>query len=451
VAPSAGRGRRAVEVLLAGLLPVALAMLHPGLRDGIWHGLLALVRGDRWYSSIGEFRPLILGGREPVGTEIEEALAWYGLVPLVAAFGASVLHVRFRQAEERGAQSLLLLTWGATSFALALFQRRFCLYASAPLAIMAWTGVESARQRWVPGRCRPFILNGTVAVVLLGPVLSLAQAVLLKPAEVSPGPMLAWLAGQGDATPARAVYTRWSWGHHARALARRPALANPFGIEGGARVFEESLRTFLSLDEDEFLRVLERNHAGYLLNEDPHGELVYQDVRAPGTPALAQVRTGWRRGLEVVETEHSRRRIAYRLYSGDGSSTGELPALGSFRLLRETEPIDRKQSTRPGYALFGVVPGARLAVSGACPGEEIAATTVVRTNTGREFTWRATAWVGSSGTAVLRVPYATGRNGSSVARRFEIAACGETRLVNVPEIAVVAGAPVAVAFAGAPP
>lgn len=450
LAPGAGCARRAAELLLTALLPLALAAIHPGMRDGIWHGLLALLRGNRWYSSIGEFRPLLFGGGEPVWTEIGEALAWYGLVPLVAAFGASVVLERWRHAVDRSPQSVLLLTWGATSFALAILERRFSLYASAPLAILAWAGIEGARRRWVPHRCRPVILNTTVAIVLIAPVVSLGQAVLMKPPAVSPSSLLVWLEGQGDAMASRAVYTRWSWGHHARVLARRPALANPFGIEGGASIFEESLRTFLSVDEEEFLHVLERNHAGYLLNEDPHGELVYQDMRPPGTPPLAKVRAGWRRGLEIFETELARRRIAYRLYSADGSSTGDLPALVSFRVLRETEPLDRATSARPGFVLFGVVPGARLSVTGACPGEEVTATTVVRTSTGREFTWRAVGRTEAAGTTVLRVPYATGKNGSSDARAFEVVACSGTRMVDVPEDAVVTGAPVAVALPGPP-
>lgn len=446
--PEAGRGRRTVELLLAGLVPLAAATVHPGLRDGIWHGLLALLRGDRWYSSIGEFAPLLFSGGTPLGQEVGEALAWYGLVPLAAVLGARVLIERLREAGEQSAHALLLLTWGTSSFALALAHNRFSLYASAPLAIWAWVGIKSARERWVPQRCRAVILNGAVAIVLLGPVATLAKACWVKPPAVSPAPLLAWLEGEVDATPARAVYTRWSWGHHARALARRPALANPFGIEGGAAVFEESLRTFLAVDEDEFLRVLERNHAGYLLNEDPRGDLFYQDVRPAGAPALGEVRAGWRRGLEIHETELSRQRVAFRLYAADGSSTGKLPALGSFRVLRETEPIDRARSARPAFVLYGVVPGARISVTGACPGEEVTAATVVRTSTGREFTWRATGRAEVGGTAVLRVPYATGKNGSSDARPFEVATCSGTRQVNVPEDAVVRGAPIAVPFQG---
>ena len=85
-------------------------------------------------------------------------------------------------------------------------------------------GIRFARERWVPRLCRAFVFDLAVTIVLLAPVGSLAKAHLLAEPKVTPAPLLAWLGQQTDAAAARTVYARWTWGHHVRALARRPAL-----------------------------------------------------------------------------------------------------------------------------------------------------------------------------------------------------------------------------------
>lgn len=431
--------RRISEVIVAGGLPLAAAAAAPDVRGGLWLGLLALLRGNQWYASIGEFSPMFLGGQDSLREEVAQALAWYGLMPLAAVAGVVALHRRWRGGAERRPELLLLVTWGATSFGLALGQYRFGLYAAAPLAIWGWVGIRFARERWVPRLCRAFIFDFAVAIVLLAPVGSLAKAHLLAEPKVTPAPLLAWLGEQTDATAARTVYARWTWGHHVRALARRPAVANPFGTDGGVIAFEESLRTFLSTDDAEFLRVLGTHRAGYLLNENPRGDVLYQGALPSVAPAIADVRYDWRTGLSMTETERYRELVSYRLYAHDGSSTDGSPALGSFRLLRETEPEDRTKSDRPAYSLFGVIPGARLRLSGTSPGAQITAITRVRTNTGREFRWQTTVLADERGNAEFRVPYATGENGSSVAAPLELSAGEGTRIIHVPEAAVLTG------------
>ncbi len=443
IQPDAPAWRRILEVLVAGITPVAAAAISPGIRDGISRGLLALLRGNRWYASIGEFAPIFFGGHEPLHREMAEALAWYGLVPLAAVAGGVALRRRWRDGGSHCPELLLLVTWGAISFGLALAQYRFALYAAVPLAIWAWTGVRFARERWVPRLCRGFVLDTAVVIILLSPVGSLAKAHLLVDAKVSPGPLLGWLGGEADPTAARTVYARWTWGHHVRALARRPAVANPFGTEGDASAFEESLRLFLTTDEKAFVRVLAAHRAGYLLNEDPRVDVLYQGVLPSGAAAIAEVRYNWRTGLTMTETDRYRKLVSYRLYAHDGTTTDGSPGLGSFRLLRETEPADRTKSDRPAYALFGVVAGARLAVTGACPEGEVTGSTVIRTNTGREFTWRTKAWADAGGVAMLRVPYVTGSNGSCVADLFEVSACASRRTVVVTEEAVTSGGTIA--------
>lgn len=448
--PVAAPGRRLGEVLAAAAATLGAAALVPAVRDGISHGLLALLNGNRWYASIAEFQPMLFGGNQPVSQELIVALAQYALAPVLAVAGAAGLRDRWRKGDERTRPAVLLLAiWGAMAFALTLARNRFGLYAAPPLAIWCWVGIRHAQARWVPGLSRGALGSAfaatAIAAAVAGPLIQYVRNVR-APAAVSAGPLLAWTRERPDPTGAPTVYARWGWGHHVRALARRPAVANPFGTEGGARGFEESLRVFLSTEEAEVERVLRERRAGYLLAEDPRADVMsYQDVLPPGE-RVAEVSSSWRTGRTLVENDRYRTLVAYRLHFHDGSSAEGFPALGGFRLLRETVPADPDKSVRPAFGLFGFVPGARLAVTGVSPWEEITATTKVRANTGREFTWRTTARAGASGDTVLRVPYATGENGSSVAGPFEVTAGAVKRIVAVPEDRVVSGQTIAVAF-----
>lgn len=415
--PDAPAWRRMAELLLLALAPLTATACVPGALDGIAHGLTALFRSNPWYAAIGEFKPLIFSG-QPLSGELGHALLQYGLAPVLAIAGAAALRDRWRREPSSRPEVLLLGVWGGASFALAIARYRFALYAAPPLAIWSWLGLRFAQERWLPGLSRghlggAFVVLGIVAASA-APIVAFVRNYAFEPRGPDPGTLLTWLRERPDPTGAPTVYAQWDLGHHVRVLARRPAVANPFGTEGGARGFEESQRVFLSTDEQEVEQALRGRRAGYFLVEDPRSD--------------------------------DRALISYRLHAHDGAAVDGLPALGGFRLLRETRAADPASSTRPAYALFGFVPGARLAVTGATPGAEVTASIRVRADTGREFTWRTTARADSQGTTALRVPYATGLNGSSVAGRYDVSVGGFTSSVEVPESLVLRGNGVLIAF-----
>lgn len=457
VRPDAPAWGRLAELLLVALAPVIASSLVPGALDGIWRGLTALFRANAWYASIGEFQPLLFGGQEPLRGELANALLWYGLAPFLAFAGAAALRDRWRAVTSVRPEVLLLGVWGAVSFVLAVFRYRFALYAGPPLAIWSWLGIRFAQERWFPGLARggigkAFIVTA-IAAATAAPTVAFVKTFAFAVPRPSPAPLLLWLRDRVDTAEARAVYARWDQGHHVRVLSGRPAVANPFGTEGGETGFYESLRVFLSTGEPEVEDVLRRRRAGYLLSEDPRRDvLAYQDLLPPGSPRVAKVSSSWRRGRTLVETERYRELVSYRLHEHDGSAAEGVPALGGFRLLKETAPTDPVRSGRPAYALFGFVKGARLSVRGGAPGCPITAELPVRTNTGRAFTWRTNGTVDSRGSAVLRIPYATGANGESVAGSVLISACEKARWIEIPEGAVVSGGalPVDLGGSGAP-
>jgi hypothetical protein len=63
---------------------------------------------------------------------------------------------------------------------------------------------------------------------------------------------------------------------------------------------------------------------------------------------------------------------------------------------------------------------------------------------GRDFEWSTSGVTDSSGRVALRVPYATGRNGRSVAGRYEVRLGSETVSIAVSEVDVLLGRAVAV-------
>jgi hypothetical protein len=140
--------------------------------------------------------------------------------------------------------------------------------------------------------------------------------------------------------------------------------------------------------------------------------------------------------------------VTARLFFADGGSTRGAPALGGFRLVHETRGIDLVDPLRDTRVkLFEVVHGARLAVRGVAPGGRVVARAAVATAAGRTFGYETWGVAGSDGTVDLRVPYATGENGTSRAGEYEVASDGATARAQVPEAAVRSGSVIAVELA----
>ncbi len=101
------------------------------------------------------------------------------------------------------------------------------------------------------------------------------------------------------------------------------------------------------------------------------------------------------------------------------------------------------------HKLFGVVPGATLVVRGADPGADVVALVPLRSNVGRDFVWATRAPADVAGVARLRVPYATGPNGTVMAGSYAVQVAGKGRVeVPVTEAQVTLGETVEVVIDG---
>jgi asparagine N-glycosylation enzyme membrane subunit Stt3 len=431
---SPGTWRRLGQVALAGLLPAAAAL--PAIRDVVARGLVALGAANSWYPHIVEFRPLLSPGTGPIWAGAFSAVAELGIGPLLMALAVPGLARRWKHGPEERAAVLLLAVLGGALLALALLRLRFELYLSLPLVLLsAFYGNEAATPL---SRRIPYLAFGLLSLVLVG------KAALHKPVigsfvgEDLVG-ALQWLRGQDPAVPgAESVLARWDWGHAIQYYAGKPVLVSPFGTEAGRGAMEDSAAFFFARTPADAEAVLARRRIGFLLLDDPLGGAHQSLGFAPaGTSSAVRATYEWMRGERLEPTEAFWDLVPVALFRFDGVPRTGARALDGYRLLYESPPGNPiKWGPEGQFKIFGVVPGASLAVAPVPPGTPVAVSVQVHTNQGRAFTWTASDRASATGVAVLRLPYATGHNGAVTAGPALVSEPSSRQEVVVPATAV---------------
>jgi dolichyl-diphosphooligosaccharide--protein glycosyltransferase len=107
-------------------------------------------------------------------------------------------------------------------------------------------------------------------------------------------------------------------------------------------------------------------------------------------------------GLETVATAKNefKNTEVYKLHELDGSN------LGNLRLVYESSIPEEKGGKKNDVKIFEFVPGAKLSGT-ASPGQNVTATLVLNSNTGREFTYQNTAMSDKNSSFEITVPYST--------------------------------------------
>ena len=456
LAPRARRGqptrsRLVVEVSLAAAIPIVAAWaLLPAVREGVEQGLLALTASNPWYASIREFQPMLFGGqgiRHDLAAWVPRFAPMF-VMPL-AGWG---LARTWRRRPERRAAVVFLAAWGAMLLVPTLLRLRFVLYLTIPAVLWSAVGLHQladvAGRRFRGGRARAVIVVAGMIALLAPAVFYFSHGGLRRdPTQTEVIAALEWLRAQPIRDPGRpAVFSEWDWGHLIQYYADRPAVATPFGTDGGDGAMEDMAAFFLTRSPAEARRILEERRAGYLLIVDPLTHAAESAAWSPGG-LRSPVTVDWDaiHGPKMAVTPEVDDLVAVRVYYDNGLSSRGLPTLGNYRLVYEGPPAQTRQ-----VRLFEFVPGAALTVSGAEPGAEVRAGVGVRTNRGREAGWHVTAVAAPDGTAVLRVPFSTGENGTTVAGPYEVS-CGQVRTtVAVPAAAIETGGRVVADCSGEP-
>lgn len=434
---SVSRSRAGRIVVVGGaaigaLLPFAAI---PPLRAGVARGLAALTRGNPWYATVGEYRPLLLSGGRPLSADIASVLNFFGLSLFLMPLAGVVLWLRWRDRVEERPATFFLFVWGALFLALTLFEQRFQLYLVVPMAL--WLCLAF---RTVAARLRAPALAVSLGGIALAAAPSLVNAVSGGYALQQAGfesdliPALRWLRRVSPSDSGRpAVMGEWEIGHVVRYFADKPVVATPFGTEAaspndppsGPGPMQDWAAFLFARDDAAAEAVLSRRRAGFVVLESPKSEVSNAFAFAPpGTPPAAHLEIDGFRGARITGTDAFWKLVPTRLYYFDGMpADGVGPALEHFRLLYESAHEERVPGVPPAslFKVFGVVPGARIRFRGAAPGAVLTAECRVETNRGRVFAWRTRIRTDSTGAADLGLPYATGENGAVRASSYRIA------------------------------
>ena len=445
--PLASAGGRVLRLVGLALLLATLALIVPGIRDGLAPALDFVTKRDHWGNTVLEQMPLFFSQGSIRGIGGEMKMGYYAyLVPLVP-----LAFVLLEGRENLRARALFLFAWSLVFAGLALYQVRFA-NDLAPVACVGFslllTGSANALTRHT-GLSPP--IAGAAAIAL--------GAVLMLPAlRLSLGPMaaasLSHVTGHstgtdraletiggtqfrfaervravtrdqpgcrpGDAEATRPEYgilAHPALGHVLHLVAERATPADPFGPYIGDANYRSVIRFLDTTSESEALAIASK-------------------LQTPYVATAADRDTG------------ATTSIGRRLHRGDGSADGDRAHLEHFRLLTEASargtPIswlfESSGRREIPYKLFEIVPGAVLEIS-AAPGTTVEARLRVATRNERGFFYRAGGVAGADGRAWIRVPYATGSRGDvSTGDTYEIRGLNFRGQVGVPEAAIQNGA-----------
>lgn len=399
---SAGLGKAVIAggALLAVVFMI-FALISPSFFKGIIEGLGVVGGGNKWTSTIAQYKPLLSdSGRFSIKVPLVFSTIFLFVSPVV-------LLSLSRKWRRISAASLFFVFAGWVLLAVTLVNGRYenvytlIVAATGGVFLSSVGGLIEARIKGAGGKAA-----GTIAVVVLI-VIGLMPSLSFYKGLSHTGPFL--IAGDLEETlfwvrhntpptsnylepqkkPEYGVLAQWEFGGWIEAVAQRPSVATVMGTE--THGMKESAGFYLATDEREFLNILDDNGVKYfilsktleslpeyaaILGEDPSG-YVNRKVLPDGRETIE---TG-PRFFDLITTS---------LYLNDGQrAASPIPfrSVPGVRLVYES----RGQSDFKGlpqevkkYKVFERVKGA-IVKGTARPGEPVAMAGLVMTSTGRKF------------------------------------------------------------------
>jgi asparagine N-glycosylation enzyme membrane subunit Stt3 len=412
--------------------------------EAIRHGLAYIGQGNPFLDTVSECQPALLGDR----SRFTRDLAWlaFGIGPALAAPLLAIRALQARWREDPQARAGLLVVMLGTGMFAALFfgsAVRFHLYLAPFLVLSCGLVVADLAARATPGsrlRRRWLILAVGAVVAFVVPVATVHGRGFGRAADDASLSTLEWLGGFARDHD-RAVLAPWNMGHAIQYYARLPVTTSPFGTDVGEGGMRTQAAFYYARSPELAESILQQHRVGFVVLSGQLDPLA--DARAfapPESPTLVAVEHSyWSTGRTLRTVEQYGQSIPGWLYEFDGVplQLGLTTGASFVRHLYETsggEPLK----------VFEVVPGARLAISGLAPGARAVARVSIKTNQGREFQWWTPAHADENGMTVIRVPYATGRNGASLASAVRVRTASSMMDVALQEADVVSGKRIAV-------
>lgn len=432
--PDASLLRRALEAVVAAAVVAGALLVVPSVRAAVTHGLAAAGHGGEW-AFILETQPLFAPGAS-VAHVIGAVFESFGLLPLLAIAGVAELP-RWWRAPERRPLAVFVAVLGLVFVALVVHMNRFGYYGAIPLSIFAAMGaaaISRAGSRYGP-RVGPVLAAGAVFLVLVSTIPGIRHTAN-TPARLEGVARAVAPLGDGRVDGDGALLVRWDEGHHARYYSGRPVVASPFGSDIGRGAMADTAAFFLEEDPVAARALMERRGVRWIVIDDLPST-VLEAVAFAGSPNPPVTRVDDRARGAYIHCERSfDRLVAARLYYETGSASAMNPvALGDYRLVGEVGPRGGPATAR----LFEVVKGALVRLRGSRPGRPVVATATITTTLG-QFSWRATAQSDALGVASMRLPFATGRNGTVLASAYVVSDGFDTSALAATDEQVLTGA-----------
>ncbi|MDP2689088.1 MAG: STT3 domain-containing protein, partial [Deltaproteobacteria bacterium] len=410
----------ALGAVLFLVLLVVTAAIAPDYFRGILQGTAVVGGENKWTSTIAQYRPLFkdASGRWSLAAPLESSRLLLFAAPL------ALIHLALRKRND--AASFFVFS-GWALLLLTVINGR---YENVLSIIVSISGavllgfvyrLMSREGQGASAKARGAAVTVAVLAGLLMPSLSFYRTLPLYSPFIVKGDLeesLLWIRDNTPATshyyepsrrPEYGVMARWEYGGWISAMARRPAIATIYGIE--THGMKESAEMFLATDNEKFLRILDENHARYLILSKSIGALSgYAELLGRDPEGYLNERTD-PSGRTILETGQKYFDLVHvNLYLADGQPSGGpvfFRGVGGVRLVYESatrEGIGGLEQDVKKYKVFERVPGA--AITGkARPNERVLLAGVVRTNRNRRFYAVSEAQAGPDGAFTLSAWY----------------------------------------------
>jgi len=215
---------------------------------------------------------------------------------------------------------------------------------------------------------------------------------------------------QPSQTPEYGVLSWWDYGNWIVYISQIPAISNNFqtGVE-------DSAHFFMTGSEQEAKAIMDKLKVKYVIIDtlmtaaDGKFSAIatlagknagdYYDVQQQTTATGTQI--GYQPTTELYNLE------LYKLHILDGSN------LGNLRLVHESNVSNGEDNINNTVKVFEYVPGAKLSGT-ASPNQPVTATLILKSNTGRKFSYQNQAVADHNGSFEITVSYSTENTGSGV-------------------------------------
>ncbi|MDH5639106.1 MAG: hypothetical protein OEZ04_11510, partial [Nitrospinota bacterium] len=431
---------------------VAMAgVAHSG---ALSEGLGWILTSDKFMASVLESQSFFVErGRFSISGAL---LMLTGIFP-VALIGVVVILAEQWRTGFADGRRLFLAFLTLTMFVMLAKQRRFGAdFGPAMAVVTAYMAVNVATRRGGSRRGSRLIAGALTAVVLLSASGPFLWQFVIRPQFSSAAVTQdhyqrknRFLARLRDITSGsrmgggEGVMSHWDLGHKIMYITGMGVVANNFGLHIGHDSYRDWSAFFLSTSEAAGSLILDRRNVRYVVSDFDLGALkaaaLYMGLDPAGYYTLTQAANGRytrQYGPEFFQTLFFRLTAAAgsQMTIQTGTGTIEVPALGGFRLI-----LDSERDDKPGYLkAWQKVMGARILLAGP-PLAEVSVVYEFTSASGRRRVYSRSIRLDDEGKGRMIAPYSSDRPDLGHVSKYRITHAGGVAALFVKESQVLGG------------